>query len=90
MKVTNLQVSATLFSDGDPLTWENISVDLILPIETDFIAIDVLAGENIFNDASGEEFDGHYADAVSLTIIPEPATLLLVGLGALTLRRKHR
>lgn len=68
-----------LFSDGDPSTWEPLSVNLPIPVGTKFIAVDVLAHENIFNDAVAPEFDGHYADAVSMTItvIPAPAALLL-------------
>jgi len=82
-------VRAEFFSDGDPSTWENLSVDLAVPVGTDFIAVDILAVEDIFNDALGVEFDGHYADAVSLTIVPEPATFSLLGLGALLLGRKR-
>jgi hypothetical protein len=61
-------------TDGDLETWESASVDLVLPTDTDFIAIALGASENVFNDLSGVEFDGHYGDAVSASIItaPEP------------------
>lgn len=75
--------AAVLFSDGCPSTWEPLSVNLPIPVGTKFIAVDVLANENIFNDAVAPEFDGHYADAVSMTItvIPAPGALVLAGIG---------
>jgi hypothetical protein len=60
------------FSDGDPNTWELATIDLVLPTNTDFFVIEVAASENIFNDGGDPEFDGHYADAVSVTICSRP------------------
>lgn len=75
--------TAELFSDGCPSTWQPLSVDLPIPVGTKFLAVDILAQENIFNDAVAPEFDGHFADAVSLeiTVIPVPGALLLAGIG---------
>jgi hypothetical protein len=75
--------TAELFSDGCPSTWQPLSVDLPIPGGTKFLAIDIAPVENIFNDAVPPEFDGHFADAVSveITVIPVPGALLLAGIG---------
>ncbi len=68
------QAEAGIFSDGDVGTWENISVDLLIPIGSDYLELNVAARENIFNDTTTAEFDGHYGDNVSLslTVVSEP------------------
>lgn len=85
-------ISESIFTDGDVATWELTTAQLLLPVRTEFVAIGLQSIENIFNDndITGLAFDGHYADAVTLTIIPEPATLFLLGLGSLALLRKRR
>lgn len=83
-----------LDSDADTATWERIGTDLLLPSETNFVALRIVAGENVFNDASGIEFDGHYADAIELNInqVPEPMTVLgtaaALGFGLILRRRQ--
>ena len=76
-------------TDGGLQTWEYGSVSLGLPSATDYLAVWVRAVENICDDGEGVEFDGHYADDITLTVIPEPATLLLLALGACLIRRKR-
>ena len=76
---------AYIYADADIDSWEYCTAQLAIPVNTDFIAIDIRLGEDVFNDTSGVEFDGHYADAVTLTIIPEPTTLLLFGFGSVLL-----
>jgi len=79
-----------LSADSAPNTWESIATELLLPANTDFVEVAVLGFENISNDAPPFEFDGHYADRVSLTAkgteVPEPTSILsfltCLGLGA--------
>jgi hypothetical protein len=61
---------APLISDGDPSTWEEVSVTLPIPPDTVFLALVIFSDENVFNNVVPPEieFDGHYADAASLTI----------------------
>ena len=81
-----------VWTDADPGTWEPAYLEVPLPVNTGFVAVKLGASEDVFNDATGVEFDGHYADAVTLEIVPEPATLalLLIGAGAVARRRRGR
>ena len=85
------KASSEVFSDSDILTWEQLTFDMPIPVNTDFISVLIYAGEDVFDDGvGGIEFDGHYADAVSLEIVPEPATLSLCVVGTiLTVRRRR-
>jgi len=58
-----------VYSDGDPATWERGEAELALPTNTDFVVIGVNANEDIYNDYSLPEFDGHFADDVSAEVI---------------------
>lgn len=78
----------TILTDAESTTWELASTTLLLPADTTYLAVSLVARENIFNDTSGVEFDGHYADSVSLTIIPEPTALSLMLGGLAILRRR--
>ena len=77
---------STFLSDADPLTWEPLETSLVLPPTTDRIAVMVIACENK-SPSSSPEFHGHYADDVCLTldVIPEPSTLILLSMGAVGL-----
>ncbi len=77
-------------TDGDPSTWERVDTTMLLPATTDFLAIRLNASENIFNDGSHPEFDGHYADMASAQVVPEPTTLLLLCAGTVGLMRRRR
>ncbi len=79
-----------LFSDSDPNTWEQATVSMWLPADTDFLVVELAANEDIFNDLVAPEFDGHYADGVSVTIVPEPATMSLLALGGVALLRRRK
>lgn len=69
-------------------TWEIAELQLSLPSNVDFIAIELCAWENVYNDWSNTEFDGHYADMVSVTMVPEPATILLFATASLLIRKR--
>lgn len=90
---TNLDniVSEYLYTDSSPATWEVASTEMVLPESTDFISIDISAYENVYNDTSGVELDGHYADNVSMriSVAPEPIsyTLFIAGGATLGFRR---
>jgi hypothetical protein len=85
-------VSESIFTDGDASTWELATTELVLPVNTEFVAIGLQSIENIFNDndITGVAFDGHYADAVTVTIAPEPSTLAFLLLASLALLTKRR
>ncbi len=83
----------TIRTDGDVGTWEMASVSLNIPIDADFLMIRVAATENVFNDITGPEFAGHYADGTALTMVPAPAGLSLLAAGALSglaVRRRRK
>ncbi|MDV6031969.1 MAG: hypothetical protein F9B45_18140 [Phycisphaera sp. RhM] len=63
---------ADLFSDFDPSTWEYVEASMTLDANTDFVRVWLVAVENIFNDTTGVEFDGHYADSVQWSIDGDP------------------
>jgi hypothetical protein len=83
-----------LLSDGNPATWEPWAItDYVLPQGTDYVQLEVFATENVFNNTSSLEFDGHYVDAVSVNvnIVPEPGSPLLLATtcGIVALRRRR-
>jgi hypothetical protein len=63
---------ASILTDGDTATWEQCEVDLVLPVNTDYVVVGIHAIEDVFNDPCWPEFDGHCADATLLTITLEP------------------
>ena len=80
-----------IFSDADTLSWEEAMVSLLLPTNTSYLSISVSASENIFNDNTSPEFEGHYADSLSLSIVPEPSRALMAGFALIcTLFRRSR
>ena len=63
---------AVIITDGNPGTWEKLSAGIPLPANTGFLAIQLMAVEDICNDAAGVEFHGHYVDDAFLTVVVEP------------------
>ena len=80
-------VVASIFSDSNLATWEPCGVTLPLPTNTQFVSVCIFAQENILNDNTFPEFQGHYADTVTISIntIPEPSTLVLFSIGTISL-----
>ena len=62
------RVTENFSSDSDINTWEEFSLQLNLPENTGFLMLGIRAHEDIYDDSVYPEFDGHFADAVSLTI----------------------
>lgn len=77
-------LNAGLTLDNNPATWELISVSGAIPVNTRWILSQVL-----YNNASLVSNPG-YVDAARFTVTPEPATLAVLGLGSLALRRRRR
>ena len=70
----NGSISASVYTDADVNTWEEASLDSwTIPSgtngDTDTLMFMLVAAEDVVNDGPpGPEFDGHYADMVSLEI----------------------
>jgi hypothetical protein len=87
-----------LTTDSDVGSWEQTSTTLLLPVQTTYLAVEIAADENVYNDLADPEFDGQYADDISLAVgaIPDPSVLVgLVGIGGMGLalygwRRRRR
>lgn len=84
------RITYTFSSDAHTSTWEPIDLIFSIPRDTTFLALRVFATEDVYNDFSGMELDGHYADAMSLTIVPEPASLFLLAFGGVAVLRTAR
>jgi len=65
-------LSQSLLTDDDPATWEALTCSISLPVGTTMLAVYVSARENLNNNPSSPEFDGNYADAVTLTVTVGP------------------
>jgi hypothetical protein len=73
----------SLTADLNPSSWQFLTTSLVLPKETDFLAVEFIA----WNDArlSYPTFTGLYVDATSLNMsaVPEPASLAVWSLLAI-------
>jgi len=76
--------SVRLFSDVDPVTWQQATAELAVPTNATYLAL-VLTAE----DASSG-LPGHFADDASLVVVPEPTTaaMVLTVAGLLAVRRR--
>jgi hypothetical protein len=61
------QQTTTLDSVG--FQWQQRQASLALPANTTYVLVEIYAFEDVFNDADGTEFAGHYADEVSLVLV---------------------
>ena len=77
----------SLSTDADVTTWETLSAGLLLPAATDFLGIRLRFKEDVVNDATSPELDGHYVDNVQVKVelqgVPEPSTVALLGAAGL-------
>lgn len=80
----------TLTLDNSDSTWETITVNSAIPIGTRWLLSQVFYQDATLLGIDGVYHPG-YVDAADLTIVPEPATMALLGLGTLSLirRKKH-
>ena len=62
----------SVLSDANAATWELISTSMSIPAGSTYLFCNLYAQENILNNTSGIEFDGHYADDVQLTVNVAP------------------
>ncbi len=85
-------VEGFAYTDGDTRTWEIATASMLIPVAADFLVYRITATENVFDDASGVEFHGHYGDAFSLRIteVPAPASLAMLLSGALAVSTRRR
>lgn len=85
-------VEGFAYTDGDTRTWEMATTSMLIPAHADFLVYRITATENVFDDASGVEFHGHYGDAFSLEIseVPAPASLAMLLSGALAVTARRR
>jgi hypothetical protein len=82
-------IGSGLTLDTSPNTWETASISGGIPVGTRWLLSQVA-----YSDASlvGIDGVGHpgYVDAADLTVVPEPASLGLLVLAAMALRRRPR
>jgi hypothetical protein len=80
-------IGNTLNLDNSANTWQPISVNGAIPVGTRWLLAQV-AYANVSLLSSDGTVNPGYVDAADLTLVPEPATLGLLTLGALALRRR--
>ena len=72
--------SSGLILDNNPATWEQISLTATEPLNTKYIVSQVMYDNSTLASHSGAVYAG-YVDSASLTRVPEPTTVILLGLG---------
>jgi hypothetical protein len=60
--------TSAVITDGDAATWENFSVELTVPPLAKFLQVTLAAVENVLDNSTGVELDGHFADEASLVV----------------------
>ncbi len=65
------QAGVSVHTDANAATWQKVAVSLRVPKNADFVAVQLMASEDIHNDTQGVEFDGHYADAAFVTLVTD-------------------
>jgi len=69
--------SSGLVLDNNPSTWAQISLTATEPLNTKYIVSQVMYLDSTLMDSSGATYPG-YVDSASLTLVPEPGTMLLL------------
>lgn len=65
-----------ILADDDPATWERAEVRVTLPEDTDFLIVTITAVRLPRVPGAPDQFEGHYADDVALTLhMPPPRRL---------------
>jgi len=83
-------ISNTLTLDNAPGTWQSISVSGAIPAGTRWLLSQVYFQDSTLQGVPPDPtYYGGYVDAADLIITPEPATMVLLGIGALSLMRKR-
>jgi len=73
--VTRYATSSWLAEETAPLVstahkWQRVGASLVLPPRTSYLLVEIVASEDMLNDAESPEFAGHYADELSLVLTP--------------------
>jgi len=82
-------LAGALSLDNLDTTWETASIFTNVPIGTRWVLSQVYYGDASLIGNDGVIHPG-YVDAASLRVTPEPATLMLLGLGACGLLRQRK
>lgn len=53
-----------------PNQWQPATAILTLPPRTTYLLVEIVASEDVHDDGEGAEFAGHYADDLSLVLLP--------------------
>jgi hypothetical protein len=72
--------------DGDGKTWESIQLTGSVPIGTRYVLSELVFRD----DGNAMGSNAGYIDGASLSIVPEPSSVALLGLGATTLMLRRR
>lgn len=61
---------SAVLSDAQPETWERVCIDQTLPAPIDFAVVEVRIDEDVVDDPTAPEFDGHFVDDTCLALVP--------------------